>query len=122
TITVNALGQVTSASTGTPVTSITAGTGLTGGVITSTGTIAIGTTGVAAGTYSTVVVNTLGQVTSASAQNFTWVTISGTTQAMATNTGYIPNNSSLVTGTLPSTAAVGDVIRVAGKGTGGWKV
>jgi hypothetical protein len=67
TFTVNSKGLITSASTvatGTgSVTSIIAGTGLTGGTINGTGTIAIGTTGVTAGTYNTVVVNALGQVT-----------------------------------------------------------
>lgn len=45
------------------VTSITAGAGLTGGTITSTGTIALATTGVTAGTYSAVSVDTYGRVT-----------------------------------------------------------
>jgi hypothetical protein len=43
TIQVNAAGQITSAINGSAVTSITAGTGLAGGVITSTGTISAGT-------------------------------------------------------------------------------
>lgn len=51
-----------------------------------------------------------------------WVDVSGTTQAMAVSTGYIANNAGLVTMTLPSTAAVGSVIRVAGNGAGGWKI
>jgi hypothetical protein len=50
------------------VTSITAGTGLTGGVIQSVGTIALAPTSVVPGTYtnSTITVNAEGQVTSAS--------------------------------------------------------
>lgn len=58
---------MTAASSGTsPVTSITAGTGLSGGTITSTGTIAIANTGVTAGFYvnPNVTVNAQGQVTS----------------------------------------------------------
>ena len=51
-----------------------------------------------------------------------WSEVTGTTQACAVNTGYILNNAALVTATLPSTAAVGDVIRIVGKGAGMWKV
>lgn len=36
--------------------------------------------------------------------------------------GYITTSGSLVTLTLPSTFAVGDTIRVAGTGSGGWKI
>jgi len=52
----------------------------------------------------------------------TWVVVSGTTQAMAVNTGYTVNNGSLVTLTLPSSAAVGDTIVVSGLGAGGWTI
>lgn len=52
----------------------------------------------------------------------TWSEVTGTTQSMAVNCGYIANNASLVTLTLPTTAAVGDVVRVVGKGAGGWRV
>lgn len=51
-----------------------------------------------------------------------WVEVTGTSQTAAVNTGYILNNASLVTLTLPSTAAVGDVVKVCGKGAGGWRV
>lgn len=54
--------------------------------------------------------------------SFTWSTVSGTIQSAAVNNGYITNNAALVTVTLPSTAAVGDIVRVAYKGAGGWKV
>ena len=49
--------------TGT-VTKVTAGTGLTGGDITTTGTIALATSGVTAGTYKRVTVDAYGRVTS----------------------------------------------------------
>lgn len=51
-----------------------------------------------------------------------WVDVTGTTQQMAINTGYVSDNGSLVTLTLPATAAFGDVVEVAGKGAGGWKI
>lgn len=49
----------------TGVTSITAGTGLTGGTITSTGTIALAESGVTAGTYQGLTVDAYGRVTAA---------------------------------------------------------
>jgi hypothetical protein len=51
-----------------------------------------------------------------------WVDVTGTSQAMAVNTGYMADNAGLVTLTLPSTAAQFSVIYVAGHGAGGWKI
>lgn len=50
----------------------------------------------------------------------TWVEILGTTQSMAINTGYVASNGSLITATLPVTAAFGSIIELVGKGAGGW--
>jgi len=52
----------------------------------------------------------------------TWTEVTGTTQAASADNGYITNNESLVTVTLPSTCAVGKIIRIIGKGAGGWKL
>lgn len=52
----------------------------------------------------------------------TWTEVTGTTQAGAVNNGYILNNASLVTLTIPSTAALGDRIYLRGKGAGLYKV
>ena len=52
----------------------------------------------------------------------TWQTISGTSQQAQPNTGYIVNNAAQVTITLPTSPNVGDVVRVSGVGTGGWKI
>lgn len=56
-----------------------------------------------------------------------WVEVTGTTQSMSPNFGYIANNAGLVTLSLPtilaSTAAgIGATITVMGKGAGGWKI
>ena len=51
-----------------------------------------------------------------------WSESTGTTQAMSIGNGYIANNVAPVVFTLPATAAVGNVIRVSGLGTGGWKI
>jgi hypothetical protein len=55
---------------------------------------------------------------------FSWVDVSGTTLTMAASTGYIADNASLVTMTLPATAAVGSQINVTGgvSGAGLWKI
>jgi len=53
---------------------------------------------------------------------FTWNEETGTSATMSVDNGYIANNVSLVTLTLPTTAAVGSVVRVAGKGAGGWRI
>lgn len=56
----------------------------------------------------------------ASSSNLPATVVSGTSQAAAVNNSYIANNASLVTITLPSTAAVGGVINIGGLGAGGW--
>lgn len=53
---------------------------------------------------------------------FSWTTVSGTSQAMLSNNGYIANNSGLVTLSLPATSVVGDEIDIIGKGSGGWSI
>ena len=50
-----------------------------------------------------------------------WVVVTASQQGQA-NTGYIVDRSSEITITLPASPAVGDVVRVAGLGSGGWKV
>ena len=52
----------------------------------------------------------------------TWNEVTGTTQAASANNGYITNNASRVTVTLPATAALGSVIEICGLGAGGWKL
>jgi hypothetical protein len=56
----------------------------------------------------------------AGAANYDVVT--GTTQQAVTNASYVANSGSLVTITLPVTAAVGSRLHVVGLGAGGWRV
>lgn len=63
-----------------------------------------------------------GTTITASATSFSWTEVTGTSQTAAVNSGYVANNASLVTITLPSTAAIGDVIKVLSKGAGGWRI
>lgn len=66
--------------------------------------------------------NGAGALPSWQAGGVTWNEVTGTSQSAAVNNGYIANNASLVTVTLPSTAALGSTVRVLGKGTGLWKL
>lgn len=52
----------------------------------------------------------------------TWNEETTTSVSMAVNNGYITNNAGLVTATLPDTAAVGDIVAIAGSGAGGWRI
>jgi hypothetical protein len=51
-----------------------------------------------------------------------WTEVTGTSVSAAVNNGYILNNAGLVTLTIPTTAAVGDGLRVVGKGAGGFTI
>ena len=53
---------------------------------------------------------------------FSWTEVTGTTQALSANSGFIANNAALVTLTLPVTCAIGKEISIAGLGAGGWIV
>lgn len=81
------------------VTSITAGTGLTGGTITSTGTIGLATSGVTAGTYNGITVDKYGRVTGASDQGYTTNTGTVTSVGLsnATNGGLTVSGSPITT-------------------------
>ncbi|HEY9639086.1 MAG TPA: hypothetical protein V6C57_01305 [Coleofasciculaceae cyanobacterium] len=48
--------------------------------------------------------------------------VTGTTQALAADNRYFANNASLVTFTLPTTAAFGSIIQIRGVGAGGWRI
>jgi hypothetical protein len=52
----------------------------------------------------------------------TWNNVTGTTQSMLADNGYIANNASLITFTLPATCAIGKTMRIGGNGAGGWRI
>jgi hypothetical protein len=57
------------------------------------------------------------------ATGVTWNDITGTSASMAPNNGYISDNGSTVVQlTLPAIIAQGQIISVAGYGSGGWKI
>lgn len=65
------------------------------------------------------IVNGAGSITiSATGTGFTWNEVTGTSQAIAVDNGYIANNAGLVTFTLPASASLGDTFQIVGKGAG----
>lgn len=55
---------------------------------------------------------------------FAWTDVTGTTQTLAAGNGYVTDNASQVTFTLPASAAIGDSYAIVGGVTGsaGWKI
>jgi hypothetical protein len=51
-----------------------------------------------------------------------WTVVAGTSATMTANSGFVANNSGLVSLLLPATASVGSIIYVQGLGGGGWRV
>lgn len=78
---------------------LTAGTNI--GITNGTGTVTINTTGPA---------------------SLVWNDATSTTVSMAVNNAYLADNTSLVTMTLPSTAAQFSIVQVSGFNSGGWKI
>ena len=86
-------------------------------IIGSTGTVPVATT-ITAGTNISIT-NGAGSITiSATNAEGPFTEVTGTTQTIAVNNRYSANNASLVTFTLPTTAAIGDSFELMGKGAG----
>lgn len=91
-------------------------------VVGSTGNAPVAAT-LTAGTDISIT-NAAGSITinSTGGGGIEWEEVTTTSQSADVDTGYITNNANLVTVTLPSTIALGEVVRVTGKGAGGWRV
>lgn len=122
----NVVGGITTANNGMLV---TGNTGVPSISALTAGQVFIGTTS-AAPTAATLTAGTGVSITSASGSitiastvpGGNWVDQTSTSVTMAVNTSYIADSASLVTLTLPSTAALGSVFQIVGKGAGGWQV
>lgn len=94
------------------------------------GQLVIGNTGndptaaaLSAGTGVSIA-NAAGSITiNAVGAGLTWTVITGASQTMAVNNGYIANRAGTVAFTLPTTSAVGDIVAVTGINTAtGWSI
>ena len=96
---------------------------LTGGIITINGIYSLGGNfTISAGSGISITSVAPNSITiSNSATGIAWVDVTGISQPMAINTGYVSDNPSLVTLTFPATAPFGSIIEIVGKGAGGWK-
>lgn len=99
-------------------------------ILLTNGQLAIGSTGtdpsaatLTAGTGISIT-NGAGSITiSGSGGGMSWTVVTGTTQAMAVNNGYIANNAGTVVATLPATAAVGSIVAITGiNNNTGWQI
>ena len=70
------------------------------------------------------ITNAAGSITiNAAGGGLTWTTVTGATQAISVNNGYVANNAGVVTLTLPASASLGDIIAVTGiNNATGWKI
>jgi hypothetical protein len=92
-------------------------------LIGDTGSDPVGATLTAGSNIS--IVNGAGTITisTAGAAGFTWNNVTTSSQALSVHNGYVTDNgASLVTFTLPVTAAFGTEIAISGMSAGGWKI
>jgi hypothetical protein len=89
--------------------------------VATNGQIPIGSTGAdpvlatITGTSGITVTNGAGSITiSASGSGLAWVDVTGVSQSIAVNTGYLSNNAGTVAFSLPASANLGDVFRIVG--------
>lgn len=109
--------------TGTGVTSVATGTGLTGGPITSTGTISIANTGAVAGSYGTAartvtqLVNAQGQITSISDQPIDGIALTTGSISTTPSTANDLVNKSYVDGLVSTGLVYHQPVQAATTGT-----
>lgn len=70
------------------------------------------------------ITNGAGTITIAATGNAAFVDVTGTSQTLVTGTSYLADNAGLITFTMPTTAAVGTVMRIGSSpvNVGGWSI
>lgn len=81
-----------------------------------------GISGTSVTAVGTVVVDSSGQLGSTSSFPTVWNDVTGASASMIANNGYVADRGTLVTLTLPTTAAFGSRLEIVGKGAGGWTI
>ena len=122
------------AATATPISHgvlISEGTSAPNAIVLTAGEVLVGTTAgdpvgatLTAGT-NIAITSASGAITinATGAGGFTWNDVTSGTQTLSVNEGYVTDNgASLVTYTLPTLAAFGSIIEIAGKSAGGWTI
>lgn len=78
---------------------------------------------VAVSTTAAIVANFRGKIIPANGYSITWNSATTSSITLSAYNGYACNNgASLITFTIPATAAVGDTYIIAGNSSGGWKL
>ena len=103
---------------GTGVATTTAYAVLCGGTTSTAALQSIASVGTAAQVLTSNGAGVAPTFQAAAGGGLTWNEETGTSEAMLVDNGYISNNASTVTFTLPTTAALGSIIRIVGKGAG----
>lgn len=122
------IGEITTANSAMLVTNST-GVPAFSGTMTN-GQVVIGSTSgtptaatLSAGTGVTITNGAASITVNAAGGGLTWTAITGASQAMSVNNGYIANRASVIAFTLPTSSAVGDVVAVTGINTAlGWSI
>lgn len=83
----------------------------------------LGTATITAGTGITVTPGANSITISATTTGMPWTVVTGASQALAVNNGYIANNAGTINFSLPASSAVGDTIRITGiNNATGWQI
>lgn len=83
----------------------------------------LGTATITAGTGITVTPGANTITISATTTGMPWTVVTGASQALAVNNGYIANNAGTIAFSLPASSVVGDTIRITGiNNATGWQI
>lgn len=123
----NVVGQITAANNSTLITNASgvpslASMATNGGLLIGSGAglPVVGT--LTAGTGVTITNGANSIQISSSGSGLTWNNVTGTSSSMSVSNGYVSNNASLVSLSLPTSSVFGDVISIVGQGAGGWRI